>query len=72
MNAQFLLLVRVTRSLEKRVAFCEPQPTHPLGGILIDTFEDPLAWSLRAIELIIYELRSRRHNQSVQDDHTTN
>jgi hypothetical protein len=29
MSAQFLLLVRVTRSLEKRVAFCESQPTHP-------------------------------------------
>jgi hypothetical protein len=29
MSAQFLLLVRVTRSLEKRVAFGESQPAHP-------------------------------------------
>ncbi len=39
MSAQFLLLVCVTCSLEKRVAFCESQPTHPLGGILTDSFD---------------------------------
>jgi hypothetical protein len=38
MSAQFLL-VRVARSLEKRVALCESQPTHPLGGILTDSFD---------------------------------
>jgi hypothetical protein len=68
----FFFLFALHAHWRRESLFANPAPpTHSVGSWPTHSTQDPLAWSLHTIQLITYELRSRCHNQSAQEDHTT-